>query len=75
MNAKASPGTQPGANGAGERALHLVGSIPLADSESVFRAVAQTLAGSLSRIPDGETGVRSRWSSWTAPSYERTAGL
>jgi hypothetical protein len=55
--------------------VHLVGSIPLADAESVFRAVAGTLGGHVRRFPDGETGVRSRWSSWTAPSYERTRGL
>jgi methionine synthase II (cobalamin-independent) len=60
---------------AGGRPVHLVGSIPLADSESVFRAVAGTLGEHVSRIPDGETGPRTRWSSWTAPSYERTRGL
>ncbi|MGH2873908.1 MAG: hypothetical protein ACRDL5_15785 [Solirubrobacteraceae bacterium] len=55
--------------------VHLVGSIPLADSESVLRAVGATLARHLRRAPDGETGKRVRWSSWTAPSYERTRGL
>jgi DNA-binding PadR family transcriptional regulator len=29
----------------------------------------------VSRIPDGETGIRSRWSSWTAPTYEHAPGL
>jgi hypothetical protein len=55
--------------------LQLVGSIPLEDSSAVFRAVAQALPGLLGRIPDGETGPRSRWNSWTAPTYERTQGL
>ena len=55
--------------------VHLVGSIPLADSSEVFRSVAGTLDGRVGRIPDGETGPRSRWNSWTAPTYERTAGL
>lgn len=55
--------------------LHLVGSIPLADSAEVFGAVAGTLDGLVGRIPDGETGPRSRWNSWTAPTYERTPGL
>jgi hypothetical protein len=41
----------------------------------VFTTVATTLHGLLGRIPDGETGPRSRWNSWTAPTYERTAGL
>ena len=57
------------------RRVHLVGSIPLADSESVFRSVAAALGEHVQRIPDGETGKRSRWNSWTAPTYERTRGL
>ena len=40
---------------------HLVGSVPLADSETVFRTVAGTLGPHLRRIPDGETGERIRW--------------
>jgi hypothetical protein len=55
--------------------VQLVGSIPLADSSEVFAGVAATLDGLVGRIPDGETGPRSRWNSWTAPTYERTAGL
>ena len=61
--------------GAHEPRAHLVGSIPLADAESVFRRVAATLGGHLRRIPDGETGKRTRWNSWTAPTYEQTPGL
>jgi hypothetical protein len=45
---------------AGER-LHLIGSIPLGSSEEVFRTLSQALGSHLSRIPDGETGERSRW--------------
>lgn len=41
--------------------LHLVGSIPLDSSEAVFRTLASELGPHLSRIPDGETGERSRW--------------
>jgi len=59
----------------GTRRVHLVGSIPLADSESVFRGVAELLGPHVRRVPDGETGRRSRWNSWTAPTYERTPGL
>ncbi len=55
--------------------VHLVGSVPLSDNEAVFRAVAGAVGDRVHRIPDGETGKRSRWNSWTAPSYERTAGL
>jgi hypothetical protein len=45
---------------AGER-LHLIGSIPLGSSEEVFRTLAKELGPHLSRMPDGETGERSRW--------------
>jgi hypothetical protein len=45
---------------AGER-LHLIGSIPLGSSEEVFRTLSKELGPHLSRIPDGETGERSRW--------------
>lgn len=40
---------------------HLVGSVPLADAESVFRTVSAALGPHLSRLPDGETGERRRW--------------
>ena len=40
---------------------HLVGSVPLADSETVFRTVTAELGPNLRRIPDGETGERIRW--------------
>ena len=43
------------------RTVHLVGSIPLPDSETVFRTVCRALGASIKRIPDGETGDRSRW--------------
>jgi hypothetical protein len=41
--------------------LHLIGSIPLDSSEQVFRRLAAELGPFLKRIPDGETGERSRW--------------
>ncbi len=40
---------------------HLVGSVPLADAETVFRTVCAELRPHLRRIPDGETGERIRW--------------
>ncbi len=40
---------------------HLVGSVPLADSETVFRTATGALGSHLRRIPDGETGERIRW--------------
>jgi hypothetical protein len=41
--------------------LHLIGSIPLDNSEQVFRRLCDELGPFLSRLPDGETGERSRW--------------
>lgn len=41
--------------------LHLIGSIPLGSSEEVFRTLALALGPYLRRMPDGETGERSRW--------------
>jgi hypothetical protein len=41
--------------------VHLVGSVPLPDAETVFRTVAGVVGPYLSRIPDGETGERRRW--------------
>lgn len=45
---------------AGRPAL-LVGSVPLADTEAVMTAVAETLGPNVARIPDGETGERFHW--------------
>jgi hypothetical protein len=44
--------------------VHLIGSVPLPDAETVFRTVAQELGPYLARIPDGETGNRHRWIWW-----------
>jgi hypothetical protein len=41
--------------------VHLIGSVPLADAEAVFRTVAAALGPHLTRLPDGETGERRRW--------------
>jgi hypothetical protein len=43
---------------------HLVGSVPLPDAESVFRATAEHLGDRLRRVPDGETGARLDWIVW-----------
>ena len=50
---------------------HLVGSVPLPDAESVFRAVAGELGPYLKRIPDGETGERGKWIWWQREMMER----
>ena len=41
--------------------VHLVGSIPGDDAESVFRASASGLGETVLSFPDGETGVRRVW--------------
>lgn len=46
------------------KGAHLVGSVPLPDAESVFRAAAAHLGDRLRRVPDGETGPRLDWIVW-----------
>ncbi|HEY3919639.1 MAG TPA: hypothetical protein VGL83_17755 [Stellaceae bacterium] len=41
--------------------IHFVGSIPLPDSETVFRTLSQNAGPHLARLPDGETGIRKTW--------------
>ena len=41
--------------------VHLVGSIPLPDAETVFRTVSAAVGRHLTRLPDGETGIRRTW--------------
>ena len=41
--------------------VHLVGSIPLPDTETVFHTLSSTVGPHLIRLPDGETGIRKTW--------------
>jgi hypothetical protein len=41
--------------------VHFVGSIPLPDSETVFRTLSKAVGPHLIRLPDGETGIRKTW--------------
>jgi len=41
--------------------VHLVGSIPLEDADTVFKTVSAKVGANLSRLPDGETGKRIGW--------------
>jgi hypothetical protein len=41
--------------------IHLVGSVPLTNADSVFRTVSAAIGPYLRRMPDGETGARKRW--------------
>ena len=49
--------------------VHLVGSVPLADAETVFTTVAAALGPAIKRIPDGETGERLSWIGWLGPVF------
>ncbi|GAA2340007.1 hypothetical protein OKJ48_22465 [Streptomyces kunmingensis] len=57
--------------------IHLLGSIPLADSADVFRTAAREVGSYVKRIPDGETGDRASWGSWqrkafaASPAFQR----
>src|SRR5262245_24013776 len=55
--------------------VHLVGSVPLASAEAVFRAVSAAIGDRLRRIPDGETGPRSDWIVWQLPVFTSQAAL
>ena len=46
---------------AGKNRVHLVGSVPLNNSDEVFELVGTTLKEFCGRYPDGETGERKNW--------------
>ncbi|MFO0989682.1 MAG: hypothetical protein U1F37_20395 [Alphaproteobacteria bacterium] len=52
--------------GNGRDAL-LVGSLALENAEAVMTAAADALGGAIRRIPDGETGARSKFITWQVP--------
>ena len=58
-----------------QRPVHLVGSVPLADEEAVFRAASTMLGEHIRRIPDGETGVRTNWIGWQAGVFAGNPSL
>jgi hypothetical protein len=57
------------------RGAHLVGSVPLADAETVFRFVSEHLAHHVKRIPDGETGARINWTQWQLDVFNQVEAL
>jgi hypothetical protein len=54
---------------------HLVGSVPLANAEEVFRTASSILGDRLHRIPDGETGVRTNWIGWQVAFFEKNSAF
>lgn len=55
--------------------VHLVGSVPLADAETVFRTLAPALGPHLATLPDGETCARKDWIAWQYAVLAATPGL
>ena len=50
--------------------IHFVGSIPLADADSVFRALAASVGDRAKRWPDGEIGERGYWIRWQKQTFD-----
>lgn len=57
------------------RGAHLVGSVNLADAETVFRTVSDRLGDRLRRIPDGEVGERFYWIQFQTRRFDTMRGL
>jgi len=57
------------------RPVHIVGSVPLASADEVFRSLASALGKNLKRIPDGETGERHQWITWQGSVFGKVAAL
>jgi hypothetical protein len=57
------------------RDIYLVGSVPMANAETVFEAVSAALGSRTKRIPDGETGERSDWITWLEPVFAANPAL
>jgi hypothetical protein len=55
--------------------VHIVGSVPLADADSVFSTVGAALGDRAKRIPDGETGKRLTWLGWLEPVFAQNPAL
>lgn len=51
--------------------VHLVGSVPLPSSASVFETVCAAVGQHLHRLPDGETGERGGWISFQHDMLEK----
>jgi hypothetical protein len=51
--------------------VHFVGSLGFPDAATVFRTVTEILGTRVTRIPDGESGVRSGWVRWQSEHLAR----
>jgi hypothetical protein len=55
--------------------VYLVGSVPMANAETVFTAVGAALGSRIKRIPDGETGHRLDWITWLETVFAENPAL
>lgn len=54
-----------------KRNIHLVGSMGLEDTPTVFRSLGELLGERAKRYPDGETGERHYWIRWQQGIFEQ----
>ena len=57
------------------RTVYLVGSVPMASAEDVFRRVGGRLGPYVEWLPDGETGERLDWITWLEPIFRDDPAL
>lgn len=57
------------------RFVHFVGSVPLANTAEVLKAIGPMFGELAPRIPDGETGARSLWIQFQRSAMERAENL
>jgi hypothetical protein len=57
------------------RFVHFVGSVPLASTAEVLKAIGPMFGELAPRIPDGETGARSLWIQFQRSAMERAENL
>ncbi|KAK5117552.1 hypothetical protein LTR62_004974 [Meristemomyces frigidus] len=64
------------ADAAGQvRGCHMVGSVPLPDTETALRQCTEGQPGRLKRIPDGETGFRGLFTYWQGACFQASPDL
>lgn len=55
--------------------VHFVGSLPAPDNETAFRTLAEPFGSALTRLPDGETGIRQSWIRFLQDVLARHPGI
>lgn len=65
----------PSSHNADVTGVHLVGSVPLPDTQTVFEQCCRQLPRRLRRIPDGETGKRNYFTYWQFACFDAAPQL